>query len=118
MTKALLTLWGACGLGFLSAQNADSLQALPDAKGVFAQFSTMINWFIYALLLISVISAIRMYFIKKRNDKGENPRQNPIPGDTKAPIPKSRKSAFSLPLVIMLILLSVILFNTFNKIIR
>ncbi|MDY0152012.1 MAG: ATP-dependent zinc metalloprotease FtsH [Candidatus Cloacimonas sp.] len=119
MSKKLISLPVLGTLVKLSAQTGDSLsidpKVLPAAKSVFEQFSTMINWFIYALLLISVISIIRMYIIKKKGgkDADKTPSETGKPLDPRQHKPK--KSGLSMPLVILLILLTVIIYQTFTK---
>ncbi len=117
MKKALIAALGVAGLERLAAATRDSLAAIPKvaekAVPVFEQFSTMINYFIYALLFISLISAIRMYFAKRRikKDGGEIPSR--IPLDPK--MMKGKKNAVSLPLLILLIMISIVVFHTLSN---
>jgi cell division protease FtsH len=119
MIKPLGLLATLCSTGILAAQTKDSLivnpEVLPATKSVFEQFSTIINWFVYALLLISVISMIRMIIIKRRGGKEPDkpPLESPIPRDPR--LPKQKKSGFSMPLVILLILLTIVIYHTFTS---
>lgn len=118
MIKGLISIHGLGSLGALVAQTADSVavipKVIPEAQNVFSQFSTMINWFIYALVAISVISVIRMLIVKKRNGKDVPPSPlGKVPVDPANA--KGKKPALSLPLVIVLILLSIIVFHTFSN---
>ncbi|MDZ4182118.1 MAG: hypothetical protein U1B83_04510, partial [Candidatus Cloacimonadaceae bacterium] len=41
-------------------------------EGLFEEFNTLLRWFVVALLVISIFSAIRIWIIKKRGG-GESP---------------------------------------------
>ena len=118
MMKYILILFCIIALGFLNATTADTLtvpqKTLPEAGNAFMQFSTLMNWFILALLLISIISIIRSIIVRNRNIKNKdkpNPDfRNPQPPKNVPP----KKSAFSLPMIIMLILMVIIIFHIFS----
>jgi len=117
MNKYLLTalalLFSALSLATESPVATE--HPLSDAGSVFSQFSSLMNWFIIALVAISVISVIRMFMVKRRNDKNPEkpPQPNPLGGDPN--LQKPRKQAISWPLVILLIILSVIIYQTFMR---
>ena len=117
MTKKILGALGSTICGTLGATGADSLLTMPikspEAQSAFGQVSTMVNWFIYALIIISIVSIIRIALIKKRirKNKMENPGQSSLPQDDKL---KPMKQGFSMPLLILLILLSIVIFHTFS----
>ncbi len=97
-------------------------QAVPDSiagaasrvPDVFDQFGVFINWFIYAILLISVISLFRMYIVKRRGQKTDGGSTPRLDLNGQPTTPPARKSAFSLPFVLIIILLAVILWHTYN----
>ncbi|MGB3939548.1 MAG: ATP-dependent zinc metalloprotease FtsH [Candidatus Cloacimonas acidaminovorans] len=121
MLKYILIALCLITFSALNAIPADTLitpqQTIPEAGKAIMQFSTLMNWFILALLIISVISIIRMIIVKKRTlNRKDKPNPNPNlrnPQSPKNAPPK--KSPFSLPLIIMLILLIVIIFHTYNS---
>ncbi len=114
--RLLLSIILLLSAGLLSATAADSLgiqdKTVEVAGSAFQQFSQLMNWFVYALILISVISLIRMFLVKRRiNNKGDNPNQaNPDPNQ-----PKLRRQPISWPLVIVLILITIIIYQTLNR---
>ena len=118
MMKYILILFCIIALGFLNATTADTLtvpqKTLPEAGNAFMQFSTLMNWFILALLLISIISIIRSIIVRnlniKNKDKPNPDFRNPQPPKNVPP----KKSAFSLPMIIMLILMVIIIFHIFS----
>ena len=119
MLKIILIALVWVALSALNANPADTLigpqQTIPETGKAIMQFSTLMNWFILALLLISVISIIRMIIMKRRTN---NNKDKPNPNLRNPQSPKNapvKKSPFSLPLIIMLILLIVIIFHTYNS---
>jgi cell division protease FtsH len=119
MTKNIIITLCLIAFSTLNAISIDSLntqkETLPGAENAFTQFSTLMNWFILALLLITLISIIRMIVLKRKNsnnkDKPKSDLQTPQ-NPKNAPV---KKSPFSLPLIIMLILLIVIIFHSFSS---
>ncbi|MDD2230743.1 MAG: ATP-dependent zinc metalloprotease FtsH, partial [Candidatus Cloacimonetes bacterium] len=118
MKKAVISALSITGLNSLLAAAADSVAVLPETiqktGAVFEQFSAVINYFIYALLAISLISAIRMYLAKRRikKDGGIIPPPTPANAPNKM---KPKKNTFSLPLLILLIILTIVIFHTLNN---
>ncbi len=80
MLKIILIALVWVALSALNAVPADTLitpqETIPEAGKAIMQFSTLMNWFILALLIISVISIIRMIIVKK---EPLTERINPIP---------------------------------------
>lgn len=117
MKQWLIYVLGMFGAVSLWANPADTLAGVAvqvnETKSVFEQFSTMINWFIYALLLITLISAIRMYVTRKRVKKDDGEPETRQVNDSK--MPKMKRNSMSLPLMILLIILSFVIFHTFNS---
>ncbi len=117
MKKALAFAPFLSILSLLSAVPADSVataaKSIEKSTTVFQQFSTMINYFIYALLFISLISAIRMYLVKRRikQNGGAQPGSPKI--DPK--LPQAKKNGVSLPLLILLIIITIIVFHTISN---
>jgi cell division protease FtsH len=113
LLSALALFLGSFGLATESPVSTE--HPLSDAGSVFSQFSSIMNWFIIALVAISVISVIRMFMVKRRNGKNPEkpPQSNPLGGDPN--LQKPRKQAISWPLVILLIILSVIIYQSFVR---
>lgn len=103
-------LWGA-----QADSSATPLNPLSDAGSAFSQFSSLMNWFIIALVAISVISAIRMFLLKRRNGKNPPKPENPNPLGADPNQPKLRRNNISWPLLILLAILSVIVYQTFTR---
>ena len=107
---------GISTLGFkLYAQNsADTTQAVAsEIPGLMQQFGSMLNWFIYGIILISVVSIIRMFIVKRRsNDSSANAGSK---DRTARQMPTVKKSAFSLPFIIVIALLAVVFWHTWSS---
>ncbi|HQO18486.1 MAG TPA: ATP-dependent zinc metalloprotease FtsH, partial [Candidatus Cloacimonas sp.] len=119
MTKNIIITLCLIAFSTLNAISIDSLNAqketLPGAENAFTQFSTLMNWFILALILITLISIIRMIVLKRKNNNNKDKPKvdlQPPQNQKNAPV---KKSPFSLPLIIMLILLMVIIFHSFSS---
>ena len=119
MSKFLLSVSAMSLSALLWGARADSsvtpLSPLSDAGGAFSQFSSLMNWFIIALVAISVISAVRMYIVKRRNGKNPPKPETPTPISGDPNLPKLRRNTFSWPLLILLGILSVIVYQTFTR---
>jgi hypothetical protein len=86
----------------------DSLAVVSDqVPEVMESFGNMLQWFIYAIILISVVGLVRIWLVRR---KGNAPSQTQIK-DPKAPLP-ARKSFFSMPLVFILIMLAIVFWHT------
>jgi len=115
MNKAILTIPALSMSSFMFATAADSLRTVPESTGdVFGQMSSLVNLFIYALVVISVISLVRIFLIKKRMKKNkQQPSGKPLPPLADSQI-RAVKQPVSIPLIIILILLSIIIFHTWS----
>jgi len=118
MKKVAITALSMAGLSSLFATASDSVAVLPEAMkktgAIFEQFSTMINYFIYALLAISLISAVRMYLAKRRIKKDGGIVPPPMQPNSPNKM-KPKKNTFSLPLLILLVILTIVIFHTLNN---
>jgi cell division protease FtsH len=108
-------------LSFSLAWATDSLAADPNqmpSQAVAQEFSTLLKWFVIALIAITVISAVRIYLIKRRNGGKD---EKPAPGiqSSKQP-PQNRpqpgpqmlrpaKAPVSYTFIIIMIMLGVML---------
>ncbi|HOH59297.1 MAG: ATP-dependent zinc metalloprotease FtsH [Candidatus Cloacimonetes bacterium] len=89
----------------------DSLSVVSDQiPEVMESFGNMLQWFIYAIILISVIGLVRIWLIKR---KVNPPTQSSIK-DPKAPLP-AKKSFLSMPLVFILIMLGIVFWHTYSS---
>ncbi|MDD2597199.1 MAG: ATP-dependent zinc metalloprotease FtsH [Candidatus Cloacimonetes bacterium] len=89
----------------------DSLAVVSDqVPEVMESFGNMLQWFIYAIILISVVGLVRIWLVRR---KGNAPSQTQIK-DPKAPLP-ARKSFFSMPLVFILIMLAIVFWHTYSS---
>ncbi|MEN6445185.1 MAG: ATP-dependent zinc metalloprotease FtsH [Candidatus Cloacimonas sp.] len=118
MLKSIFVIIFVIASVALIAVPGDSLnvspKTIPEAGNAFMEISSLMNWFIIALLAISIISIIRSIIVRKRNAANKN---NPNADFRNAQTPKNvltKKPAFSLPIVIMLILLIIIIIHTFS----
>lgn len=119
--KYILSLALGILTGGLWAQNAaDSVQQLPaQIPVVMDNFSNMLRWFIYAILLISVIGIIRIWMIKRKTNSSdttskETKKAAPKVDEKGNPIPPKKKSVFSMPFIFVLILLTIVFWHTFS----
>lgn len=119
--KYFLSLTLAALTGGLWAQNvADSLNQLPEQIPIVTDnFSNMLRWFIYAILLISVIGIIRIWMVKRKADtsgtSSKEPQRTVPKVDEKGdPILPKKKSVFSMPFIFVIILLAIVLWHTFS----
>jgi len=119
MIKQMLSLMGAVGINWLRGSSADSLAhgkaVLPEAGNVFTQLGTLMNWFIYALLAISLISIVRAILMRKRMGKKQDKPETHAPQGSDLNLPKPRKQTVSLPLIILLIIISIIIYQTYAR---
>ncbi|MDD4309145.1 MAG: AAA family ATPase, partial [Candidatus Cloacimonetes bacterium] len=119
MMKYVITILGLGTLTNLTAQVKDSLKldpkVLPATRDVFEQFSTMISWFMYALIIISVFSIIRMILVKKRNKNATPPTRLPGSAPISPSVAKGKKSNISIPFIIGLTLLMVLILHTYSN---
>lgn len=55
----------------IATVNTDKAQGLPksELQDVFAEFGKLMNWFIIAIVLISLLSILRIIFVKRRKKK-------------------------------------------------
>nr|MDK2851376.1 cell division protease FtsH [Candidatus Cloacimonadota bacterium] len=108
---ALLILSGS----LLAEAATDSLAVVPEGvPEAVASFAIMLRWFIYALILISVIGMIRIYLIKRKIQKNNNP-QKPKVDEQGKPIPPKMKSPISMPFIIILVILAIIFWHTLSS---
>ncbi|MCB5287441.1 MAG: ATP-dependent zinc metalloprotease FtsH [Candidatus Cloacimonetes bacterium] len=119
--KYILSLSLGILSGGLWAQNvADSLNQLPSNFSiVMGNFSNMLRWFIYAILLISVIGIIRIFIIKRKADKNgtteaESKKAAPKLDEKGNPLPPKKKSVFSMPFIFVIVLLAIVFWHTFS----
>jgi len=93
--------------------NPDSLQApITQVPEVMNNFGNMLQWFIYAIILISAVGLIRIWLVKRRMNSGEAPKQSDKPGKPGLP---PRKSFVSMPFVFILIMLAIIFWHTYSS---
>jgi len=94
---------------------ADTLAPIPEAiPEAIDSFSGMLRWFIYAIIIISVIGMVRIYLIKRKTQKNE-PAPRPKVDDKGKPIPPKMKSPVSMPFVIIMLLLAIVFWHTFTS---
>ena len=75
-------------------------------------FGSMLQWFIYAIILITIIGLIRIWLVKrKNNDPTIAPKAEKNP---KAPLPV-KKSVFSMPFIFIMIMLAIIFWHTYSS---
>lgn len=93
--------------------NPDSLQApITQVPEVMNNFGNMLQWFIYAIILISAVGLIRIWLVKRRMNSGEAPKQSDKSGKPGLP---PRKSFVSMPFVFILIMLAIIFWHTYSS---
>lgn len=123
--KYILSMALSILTGGLWAQTvADSLSPIPQQiPAVMDSFSSMLRWFIYAIILISAIGLIRIWMIKRRIGKTGIPPTSTSP-EPKRPVPKvdekgnpiipKKKSIISMPFIFILVILGIVLWHNFS----
>ncbi len=107
---ALLAVSGA----MFAQPVADSLGLVPEGiPEAVDSFSGMLRWFIYAMILISVLGMIRIYLIKRKVDKNDVPKKTKVDEKGK-PIPPKMKSPISMPFIIIIVMLAIIFWHTLS----
>ncbi|MDD3562320.1 MAG: ATP-dependent zinc metalloprotease FtsH [Candidatus Cloacimonetes bacterium] len=120
MKYILSLVLGILGGGLWAQNVADSLEQLPvQMPGVIDSFSSMLRWFIYAIILISAIGLIRIWMIKRKADKSGTidtvlKKATPNVDEKGKPVNPVKKSIFSMPFIFVLILLGIVFWHTFS----
>lgn len=102
--------------GLLNAQNLpDSLDQIPEQiPEVMNEFSQILQWFIYAIILISVIGFIRIWLIKRKSTSSEKKPTVKLDDKGKPVVPK-KKPVISMPFIIIMIILAILFWQTYNS---
>ncbi len=109
----------ASGTAGLWAQSlADSTEVLPPGvPQVVDSFSGLLQWFIYAIILISVLGLIRIYLTKRKIQKNQpktDPKAKPRLDEKGRPIPPTKKSPISMPVIFIIMILAIIFWHTYS----
>jgi cell division protease FtsH len=98
----------------LTAQaTLDSLPApITQVPEVMDNFGNMLQWFIYAIILISAVGLIRIWLVKRRLNGSEPPKKTDKSGK---PVLAPKKSFVSMPFVFILIMLAIIFWHTYSS---
>ncbi|MDD2210634.1 MAG: ATP-dependent zinc metalloprotease FtsH [Candidatus Cloacimonetes bacterium] len=103
------------GSGRVFAQAmSDSIDApISEIPTVMNGFSEMLRWFVYGIILISVIGLFRMFQSKRRLNSKE---QNEVPKfDAQGrPIPPAKKPRIWTPFIVILVMLAISLWFTYG----
>lgn len=101
----------AISMGLAAQAPADTLPPVPKQMPELMQsFGSMLQWFIYAVILISVIGLIRIWLIKRKGP--QEPIKDPKTGKV---IPGKKKSLIPMPVVFILIMLAIIFWHTYSS---
>ncbi|MCK9557535.1 MAG: ATP-dependent zinc metalloprotease FtsH [Candidatus Cloacimonetes bacterium] len=102
------------GIGSLYAQKADSLNpALGEIPAVMDGFTSMLRWFVYGIILISVIGLFRMLQAKRRLNSKDQPETPKVDAQGQ-PIAPAKKSKFWTPFIVIIIMLAISLWLTYG----
>ncbi len=120
MKYILSSAFGILSSGLWAQSVVDSLGTIPaKIPVVIDSFSSMLRWFIYAIILISAIGLIRIWMIKRKADKNgtgavEPPKTPPKVDEKGRPVPIKKKSIFSMPFIFIIVLLGIVFWHTFS----
>lgn len=107
-TITLMLLCMALGAQALEDSLATPIAQVPE---VMANFSGMLQWFIYAIILISAIGLIRIWLVKRKiKDNASAPKADK---SAKIPMP-TRKTFISMPFLFILIMLAIVFWHTYS----
>jgi cell division protease FtsH len=111
----LLTAGLLSSAGLKAQISADSLALPPaDIPAVMDGFSEMLRWFIYGIVIVSVIGLIRMFQAKRRVNGTKAPEAPKVDAQGR-PIPGTSKSKSWAPFAVIMILLAVSLWLSYGS---
>ncbi|MDD2719327.1 MAG: ATP-dependent zinc metalloprotease FtsH [Candidatus Cloacimonetes bacterium] len=101
-------------MGSLYAQESDSLDSvLGEIPVVMDGFSNMLRWFVYGIILISVIGLIRMFQTKRRLNSKDHTEAPKLDAQGR-PISPAKKPKFWTPFIVIIIMLAISLWLTYG----
>ncbi len=115
MKLYLLSVMGLCASLLSGQTQADSLaKPLAEIPAVMDGFSEMLRWFVYGIIIVSVIGLIRMFQAKRR--AGQHQNEEPVKLDSRGrPVIPPKKPRFWTPFVVIMILLAISLWLTYGS---
>jgi cell division protease FtsH len=114
MKYSLSLILGLLSGGLWAQSLPDSINQLPEQiPTVVDDFSRMLQWFIYAIILISVIGLIRIWVMKRKSGT-EDKKPQPKVDEKGRPIPPKMKSVISMPFIFIIVMLVIVFWHTYS----